>query len=629
MHLPSNHKLQNNKYRIQNKIGQGGFGITYRALWTMTAQGAMGAIDTEIPIVIKEFFWKDYCAREEGSSSVSISSATGKDMFTRFKEKLKKEAVILSRLDHPNIVRVLDVFEENNTAYMAMQLVEGESLKDKIARLGKLDEATALKYTQQLCSALAEVHGKRILHLDLKPGNVIIDKNDNAQLLDFGISKQYDDKHQETSTTPVGISKGYAPLEQYSGIETFNPPTDVYALGATLYTMLTGKVPLEATQLGVRDQELIHNFNANVSDRVVAAIEKAMEIKPAKRFQTVLEFSAALDDKEVVITTTPDKTPNKPHINVDDKTLIETPPSSQQSSIPQQQITAPSSDRDVARNISAKNKPKNRKPLWITLGAVVFVAMVLFVFYKIGTKAEKAIYYDYFETIYGVTGEIEFIDMYFVEGGTFTMGCTSEQDNDCDENEEPAHQVTLSDFYMGKYPVTQAQWKAVMGNNPSYFEGDDLPVEQVSWEEVQEFIEKLNEMTGKNYRLPTEAEWEYAARGGNRSNGYKYSGSNTIDDVAWYEDNSEVKTHSVGTKQANELYIYDMSGNVWEWCSDWYGTYSSSAQTNSKGPDTGSFRVARGGSWGNEAQHCRASIRGYTTPDDSQRILGFRLVLVQ
>jgi len=299
MQLTNNHPLQNGKYRIIEKIGQGGFGITYRALWTMTAQGAMGAIDTEIPIVVKEFFWKEYCYREEGTSIISISSATGKEMFSRFKEKLKKEAKILSRLSHPNIVRVLDVFEENNTAYMVMQLVEGESLKDKIAHKGKLDEATALKYTQQLCHALSEVHDKRILHLDVKPGNVIIDKNDNAQLIDFGISKQYNENQKETSTTPIGISKGYAPIEQYSGIETFNPPTDVYALGATLYSMLTGKTPIEATQAVSEDQEPIEKYNPHVSEKTIRAVNKAMEIKPTKRFNTMNEFLNNLTGERV------------------------------------------------------------------------------------------------------------------------------------------------------------------------------------------------------------------------------------------------------------------------------------------------------------------------------------------
>jgi formylglycine-generating enzyme required for sulfatase activity len=218
------------------------------------------------------------------------------------------------------------------------------------------------------------------------------------------------------------------------------------------------------------------------------------------------------------------------------------------------------------------------------------------------------------------------IEMVFVEGGTFTMGCTSEQGDDCDDDERPAHQVTLSDFYIGKYEVTQAEWKAIMGNNPSGFSGcDSCPVERVSWDDVQEFIRKLNAKTGKNYRLPTEAEWEYAARGGKHSKGYKYSGSNSIENVAWYYGNSGKKTHPVGTKQANELGIYDMSGNVYEWCQDWYGGYSKGSQTNPAGASSGSDRVLRGGSWYLNPRYVRVSNRLYFTPAYRYINLGFRL----
>ena len=218
-------------------------------------------------------------------------------------------------------------------------------------------------------------------------------------------------------------------------------------------------------------------------------------------------------------------------------------------------------------------------------------------------------------------------NMVYVEGGTFTMGATSEQQNP--EDDEKPHRVSLSSFYIGKYEVTQALWKAVMGSNPSHFEGDNLPVENVSWNDCQTFLSKLNAMTGKNFRLPTEAEWEFSARGGNRSRGYQYSGSNVLSDVAWYDDNSGSKTHNVGTKAPNELGIYDMSGNVWEWCQDWEGSYSSSAQTNPKGPSSGSYRVIRCGGWGSSARFCRVANRSSSSPDDWDCYLGLRLALSQ
>ena len=217
------------------------------------------------------------------------------------------------------------------------------------------------------------------------------------------------------------------------------------------------------------------------------------------------------------------------------------------------------------------------------------------------------------------------IDMVRVEAGTFTMGATAEMKNP-DVDEKPTHRVTLiNDYYIGKYEVTQALWQTVMGNNPSYFKGDNLPVEQVSWKDCKKFLSKLNRITGKMFRLPTEAEWEYAARGGNKSRGYQYSGSNNLSDVAWYDDNSGNKTHAVGTKQPNELGIYDMSGNVLEWCQDRYGKYNSSSQINPTGVNSGSNRVFRGGR-GN-ARSCRSSFRFGITLRFRNKYLGLRLVL--
>ena len=217
--------------------------------------------------------------------------------------------------------------------------------------------------------------------------------------------------------------------------------------------------------------------------------------------------------------------------------------------------------------------------------------------------------------------------MIAVEGGTFQMGATSEQGSDDDSDEKPVHSVTLSDYHIGETEVTQELWEAVMGSNPSNFSGyPQRPVEYFSWNDCQEFVKKLNQLTGKNFRLPTEAEWEYAARGGKKSKGYKYSGSNTIDDVAWYTSNSSSRTHDVKTKAANELGIYDMSGNVWEWCQDWYGSYSSSSQTNPTGPTTGSSRVLRGGSWSIYAWYCRVSSR-FNSPINMYHYYGFRLAL--
>ena len=231
--------------------------------------------------------------------------------------------------------------------------------------------------------------------------------------------------------------------------------------------------------------------------------------------------------------------------------------------------------------------------------------------------------------------------MHRIRGGTFTMGCTKEQGSDCYDNEKPAHEVTLNSFKISRYEVTQAQWRAVMGGNPAelYNTGcDNCPVENVSWDDVQGFLHKLNQQTGKAYRLPTEAEWEFAARGGNQSKGYKYAGSDDVGAVAWYDNNyesskygSQGTTHPIGTKAANELGLYDMTGNVWEWCSDWYDVdyYTSRPRDNPQGASLGSFRVVRGGSWLTPPQHCRVVHRNYNTSGYRHRTFGFRLVSSQ
>ncbi len=210
-----------------------------------------------------------------------------------------------------------------------------------------------------------------------------------------------------------------------------------------------------------------------------------------------------------------------------------------------------------------------------------------------------------------------------VAGGTFRMGSS---DSEADSDEQPVHSVTLSDYLIGETEVTEALWYAVMYGEERKDNHGDFPQVDCSWEHCQEFIRKLNALTGETFRLPTEAEWEFAARGGNKSKGYRYSGSHTLDDVGWYADN----THGycrVKQKQANELGLYDMSGNVWEWCQDWYGDYDSSFQTNPSGPASGSRRVNRGGGWGVWAKACRPTARDYSSPDLSYDFIGLRLAL--
>ncbi len=242
----------------------------------------------------------------------------------------------------------------------------------------------------------------------------------------------------------------------------------------------------------------------------------------------------------------------------------------------------------------------------------------------------------YIENTWGIN--MKFV---WVEGGSFLMGCTSEQGGACESDEQNVRRVNVDGFYIGQFEVTQSQWEKVMGTsiyqqrnkaNPQWDlkgTGPDYPMYYVSWEEANEFCRILSQQTGKTFMLPTEAQWEYAARGGNKSEGTKYAGSNVIDVVAWYTDNSGGSTHAVGTRRANALGIYDMSGNVWEWCKDWYGSnYANYDTNNPQGPSSGSNRVLRGGSWGYSASNCRVSDRGSRSPGYRNYAPGFRVVLV-
>ncbi len=242
---------------------------------------------------------------------------------------------------------------------------------------------------------------------------------------------------------------------------------------------------------------------------------------------------------------------------------------------------------------------------------------------------------DFTETAFGIN-----MRMIYVEGGTFTMGCTSEQGGECDNDESPNRQTTVSSYYIGMLEVTQSQWEKVMGTSiyqqqskaggsNTYGVGSDYPMYYVSWEEAKEFCARLSRQTGKTYRLPYEAEWEYAARGGKKNEGTKYSGGWSIGDVAWYTGNSSSSTHPCGTKRSNALGLYDMSGNVWEWCEDWYASqYLQYDNNNPKGASSGSGRVNRGGGWLNDAEICRVSNRGNNSPSYRYFDLGFRVVLV-
>ena len=765
--LRSNSTLQGGKYRIIKKLGQGGFGITYLAENTML----------EGKVAIKEFFFKEYCERNELTCHVTVPTSNNRDTVQRFKQKFIKEAKTIFRLNHPNIVRILDVFEENDTAYYVMEYIEGESLSDMVTRRGAIPFAEAIGYVKAAAEALMYIHSKKINHLDIKPGN-LMKRNEDGEivLIDFGVAKQYDlDTSQGTTTTPVGISCGYSPTEQYrkNGVQTFSPQSDVYSLAATLFKLLTGNTPPEAMEIQDEGLPVAELQAKHIPSAVISAIAMAMKGRH-ERTQSVELFIANLQKTEDTfnVAENQQKTENirkkeearfpsgedeiealkeaeaqamaearakvaaarkareeaerkareeaERKAEKERKAREEAERKIREASEKAEAERKSREEAEIARKAreeaerkgreEAEQKAREEAEAKVLAQAKAMIEAERKAREAAETKAAEAarkaeaereareqaeriarekaeaervareeaarIAREKAETERKVKAEAEFInnlngdttvmpscsteagskrqkserkavknfhiggvsfDMIWVEGGTFCMGATLEQGDDAYGDEEPVHSVTLSGYYIGKTEVTQALWESVMCSNPSTIQDNDLPVENVSWDDCQEFIRKLNSLTGQNFRLPTEAEWEFACRGGNNSRGYKYSGGNDIDNVAWNTDNSGRKTwlrgisgrrvHHVATKLPNELGIYDMSGNVFEWCSDWYGDYSIHAQTNPKGSDDGVYRVLRGGSWGINARSCRSSYRSGGSPSFRSSYLGLRLAL--
>lgn len=621
--------LQNGKYQIQRVLGQGGFGVTYLAL-----QQGLNRI-----VAIKEFFIENFCVRNADTHHVMIASESSRELVERYRNKFLNEARNIAKLDHPNIVSIIDVFEENNTAYYVMQYTPNGSLEEKVRREGHLSEAEATRYILKVAKALRFVHQHKMTHLNVKPANILLSANDEPWLIDFGLSKQYDTKTgEQTSSTPLGFSPGYAPIEQYmaGGAGTFSPESDIYSLGATFYKLLTGNTPPDASTVANDGLPVQALKEKGVSQRAISVIFQAMQPLRKDRLHDMDSFINLLEKK-------PEQEPLKQ-------------PATQQFSQPYtvqtiiSEETAPAAVMQHKEQAEAQPQPQPKQShtpvleekrtnwagLGVALSVIVIVVTVATVFmldnHSQGESPDISAETSVNEAWTNETMTFEANGVSFtmipVEGGTFTMGATSEMEDPIDD-EMPTHQVTLSSYYIGETEVTQALWKAVMGSNPSYDEGDDLPVECVSWNDCQTFINLLNSLTGKDFRLPTEAEWEFAARGGNQSRHTQYSGSSRIDDVAWYKDNSGYGTHPVKTKQPNELGIYDMSGNVFEWCQDWHGDYSSYAKSNPTGASSGAQRLIRGGNWYCPPRYCRSSCRGGNTPEASGCNLGLRLVLSQ
>ncbi len=381
MNLPNGHLLQNGKYRLTHVVGQGGFGITYKGVWFTEVKGALGTIKTEVPICVKEYFFKDYCFRDSDTFEVKVHSETGKTLFEKFKEKLIKEAKILSDVHHAHIVNVLEVFEENNTAYIVMEYISGNSLKYWMDKEGILSESKVLRYVHQIGKALQFVHEKSILHLDIKPSNILIDQNGKARLIDFGVSKRYDIEQQETSTTMLTLSKGFASIEQYDneGTQLFSPCPDIYSLGATMYNLLTGKIPTESILRATRPLPTPRELNPHISEKTEAAIIKAMEIVPTDRFQSMTEMLAALDYPEEIEEKTDRMNVSSPeYLEEDDMTILYTTWLSRTKKDDQEETVLNTVDSTEKPKESDKPKKKNK---------MAYISLIVFLFICIGAVA--------------------------------------------------------------------------------------------------------------------------------------------------------------------------------------------------------------------------------------------------
>lgn len=575
----TNQQLQNGKFIIQKVLGSGGFGITYSAIERKTNK--VVAIKTLNPI---------------HQSQVD---------FEQQQVKFVQEAFRLVQSSHPHIVKVHEVINENGLWGMVMEYVSGQDLALYINQRGKLSENEALKYVNQVGTALEYIHQKEILHRDVKPNNIVLRQNQQeAVLIDFGLAREFD--LNQTGSMTNAMTEGYAPIEQYQRQGKFGAYTDVYALAATLYTLLTGEDPLPSrfrvTGIALPSAK---QRNPVISDRVNDAIIKGMELEPQDRTQTVREWLELVMPSEVKSPINQSKNSKIPLSKP--KTLIS---------------VLPNPSLEFLKYLSPfPVQPKN------TLKKIQLQKFD-FKYAKINEKLEIEYYHGQAEGFienlgYGLT-----LEMVKIPGGSFIMGAPEDEESSVD-NERPQRRVNIQSFFIGKYQITQEQYHAIMRENPSYFKGKKLPVERVFWDDAAKFCRQLSKLTGRYYRLPSEAEWEYACRAGTTTP--FHFGETIAPSLANYNGNYKYgsmpkgkyrfKTAIVGSFPANPFGLYDMHGNVWEWClDDWHENYEGWANSYI------SYKVLRGGSWDINPDVCRSAFRGNNKPSNDFTVTGLRVV---
>ncbi|MDF5709506.1 MAG: bifunctional serine/threonine-protein kinase/formylglycine-generating enzyme family protein [Nostoc sp. S4] len=468
---------------MENDIAQGGFGITY-------------------------------LARDENNQSVVIKTLNERVQrrpdFTRLQQDFLNEAVKLAKCNHSHVVKVREVFPEGQLWCMAMEYIEGEHLADRVQRLGVLSEAEALGYIQQIGEALTVVHQNGLLHRDVKPTNIIVRSHKReAVLIDFGIAREFIPDLTQIHT-PY-LSHCFAPIEQYQTVAPRGAYTDVYALAATLYFLLTNRLPPIAPNRATGTiLESPQQINSSISDRVNQAIVKGMELEPENRPQTMQEWLESLKEPPVIVVA-----PINNHLQINNNSQVNNN---------QQTLIKPSRRKfiqtvgwmgvglgvtvTVGKLITDTSRKQSTSPKKLSLQTFNFETVTVDAKGTI-TNRRNGEAKSFVEDLgNGVT-----LEMVQIPGGTFKRG-SPEGEVGRDKNESPQRQVTVPGFFMGRYEVTQAQYQAIMGTNPAHFKGEKLPVDKVSWDDAVEFCQKLSQKTGHTYRLPSEAEWEYACRAG-------------------------------------------------------------------------------------------------------------------
>lgn len=508
------------------------------------------------------------------------------------RKRFEDEVAISLDLHHKNIIRVYHLETGEDLLYFTMEYVEGRSLREEIGERQKAKNpftlAEVLAVAVPLLEGLSHAH-QHTIHRDIKPENIIINgrfPNIGLKILDFGIAKTMSVSRFRKTAQSLGTAYYMAP-EQMSGAGDIDKRADLYSVGMILYEMLT-------LEMAVGRFSLPSEVIPTLPSALDGFIEKSLASKREKRYSSAEEMKAGLEGIERAEEAEQQRKEEDRRLQEYERREAERKRQAEEEKCRREE--AEERREEEARKQKAEEEKRRRDDLFTS-----------------GSNWTDP-----------VTG-MEFV---FVKGGCYLMGDTF---GDGDTDEKPVHEVCVDDFWIGKYPVTQRQWLSMMGNNPSNFKkGDNYPVEYVSYDDTQDFLKKLNSKTSKNYRLPTEAEWEYAARSGGKKERWAGTSSESeLGDYAWYNDNSGDSTNPVGQKMPNGLGVYDMSGNVLEWCSDRYGNqyYVSSPNANPQGPTFGANRVFRGGSWYGEPRNVRVANRG----GESRRYrfvnLGFRLVL--